>query len=108
MKCEKHHTHVLQDLDIVHCAVLVNTNHCIVNIIMNEYACYCQGQIGWSNNFVDGKSIQVGGKQRLITIDDYILPLVSKEGLIYSEFIGKPTNEDLASHPLVHLTSPHQ
>ena len=30
--------HVMPDLDIVQCAVLVNTNHSIVNLIMNEYA----------------------------------------------------------------------
>ena len=35
------------------------------------------------------------------------MPLVSKEGLMYLEFIRKPTNKDLAYHPLVHLTSPH-
>ena len=35
------------------------------------------------------------------------MPLVSKEGLTYLEFIGKPTNKDLANYPLVHLTSPH-
>ena len=27
---------------------------------------------------------------------------------MYLEFIGKPTNEDLASYHLVHLTSPHK
>ena len=35
------------------------------------------------------------------------MPLVSKEGLRYLEFIGKPTNEDLATYPVVHLTSTH-
>ena len=50
----------------------------------------------------------MGGKWRISTIDGYIMPLVSKEGLMYLEFIGKPTNEDLASYPLVHLTSPHK
>ena len=58
-------------------------------------------------NFGDDKSIQVGGKQRIITIDGYIMPLISKEGLMYWEFIGEPTNEDFASYHLVHLTSPH-
>ena len=31
-------------LDIVQCAALVNTNHGIVNLIMNEYAYYGKGQ----------------------------------------------------------------
>ena len=29
--------HVMQDLDTVQCAALANTNHGIVNLIMNEY-----------------------------------------------------------------------
>ena len=66
------------------------------------------GQIEWSNNFVDDKSTQVGGTCIIIiTVDGDIMPLVSKEGLMYSEFIGKSTNGDLATYPLVHLTSPH-
>ena len=35
--------HVMQDLDIVQCAVLVNTNCGIVNLIMNEYGYLGQG-----------------------------------------------------------------
>ena len=45
-------SHKLQGLDVVQCAALVETNHGIVNLIMNEYACYgkghtihCSGQI---------------------------------------------------------------
>ena len=33
----------LQGLDVVQCAALVETNHGIVNLIMNEYACYGKG-----------------------------------------------------------------
>ena len=33
----------LQCLDVVQCAALVETNHGIVNLIMNEYACYGKG-----------------------------------------------------------------
>ena len=36
-------SHELQGLDVVQCAALVETNHCIVNLIMNEYACYGKG-----------------------------------------------------------------
>ena len=42
-----------------------------------------------------------------MTIEGYIMPLVSKEGLMYLEFIGKPTNEDLATYQLIHITSHH-
>ena len=47
-------SHELQGLDVVQCAALVQTNHGIVNLIMNEYACYgkghtihSSGQIEW-------------------------------------------------------------
>ena len=36
-------SHELQGLDVVQCAALVATNHGIVNLIMNEYACYGKG-----------------------------------------------------------------
>ena len=36
-------SHELQGLDVVQCAALVETNHGIVNLIMNEYACYGKG-----------------------------------------------------------------
>ena len=47
-------SHELQGLDVVQCAALVETNHGIVNLTMNEYACYgkghtihSSGQIEW-------------------------------------------------------------
>ena len=47
-------SHELQGLDVVQCAALEETNHGIVNLIMNEYACYgkghtihSSGQIEW-------------------------------------------------------------
>ena len=63
-------SHELQGLDVVQCAGLVETNHGIVNLIMNEYACcgkghtfHSSGQIEWIKNSVDDRSVQVGGKQ---------------------------------------------
>ena len=65
-------SHELQGLDVVKCAALVETNHGIVNLIINEYACYgkdhtihSSGQIEWFKNSVDDRSVQVGGKQRI-------------------------------------------
>ena len=62
----------LKDLDVVECAVLVETNHGVVNLIMNEYACYgkghaihSSGQIEWFKNSLDDRSVQVGGTQRI-------------------------------------------
>ena len=57
-------SHELQGLDVVLCAALVETNHGIVNLIMNEYACYGKGhaihssaQTEWFKNSVDDRSV---------------------------------------------------
>ena len=103
----------LQDLDVVQCAALVETNHGIVNLIMNEYACYgkghtihSSGQIEWFKTSVCDRSVQVGGKQRICTIDGYAMPLVCRGGLMNLSLIGKPTDADLERDPAVHLTGP--
>ena len=106
-------SHELQGLDVVQCAALVETNHGIVNLIMNEYACYgkghtihSSGQIEWFKNSVDDRSVQVGGKQRICTIDGYAMPLTCRGGLMYLSVLGKPTDKDLERYPAVHLTGP--
>ena len=108
-------SHELQGLDVVQCAALVETNHGIVNLIMNAYACYgkghnihSSGQIEWSKNSVDDRSVQVGGKQRICTIDDYAMPLTCRGGLMYLSILGKCTDTDLERYPAVHLTGPHE
>ena len=106
-KCNVKNIHYddMPDLDIVQCAALVQTQHGVVNLIMNDYAYYGQGptihssgQIEWYNNFVDDK-VHPG---RWDTSD-----LVSRDRLIYLEFISKPTIDYLTKYPSVHLTSPH-
>ena len=106
--------HEIPGLDLVQCAALVETNHGMVNLIMNEYAYYgkghsihSSGQIEWYTNTVDDKSVQVGGQQRIVTIDGYSMPLVCKGGLMYLQLQGIPTDQDLQNYPSVHLTSPH-
>ena len=96
-------------------AALVQTNHGIVNLIMNEYVFYgrghsihSSGQIEWYTNTVDDKSVGVGGQQRIVTIDGYSMPLVCKGGLMYLQLQGIPTDEDLPNCPSVHHTSPHE
>ena len=81
---------------------------------MNEYACYgkghtihSSGQIEWFKNSVDDRSVQVGGKQRICTIDGYTMPLTCRGGLMYFSVLGKPTDKDLERYPAVHLTGPH-
>ena len=108
-------SHELQGLDVVQCAALVETNHGIINLIMNEYACYdkghtihSSGQIEWFKNSVDDRSVQVGGKQQICTIDGYTMPLVCRGGLRYLSILGKPTDADLERYPAVHLTGFHE
>ena len=59
-------------------------------------------------NSVDDRSVQVGGKQRICTIDGYAMPLVGRGGLMYLSIIFKPPNADLEIYPAVHLTGPHE
>ena len=108
-------SHELQGLDVVQCAALVETSHGIVNLIMNEYACYgkghtihSSGQIEWFKNSVEDRSVQVGGKQRICTIDGYAMPFTCRGGLMYLSILGKPTDSDLERYPAVHLTGPHE
>ena len=105
------HSHEHQGLDVVQCAALEETNHGIVNLNMNEYACYgkghtihSSGQIEWFKNSVDDRSVKAGGKQRICTIDGYAMPLTCRGGLMYLSILGKPTDKDLARYPAVHLT----
>ena len=107
--------HEIPGLDLVQCAALVQTNHGMVNLIMNEYAYYGRGhsihsssQIEWYTNTVDDKSVQVGGQQRIVTIDGYSMPLVCKGGLMYLQLQGISTDQDLQNYPSVHLTSPYE
>ena len=107
--------HEIPGLDLVQSTALVQTNHGLVNLIMNEYAYYgrphsihSSGEIEWYTNTVDDKSVQVGGHQRIITIDGFSMPLVCKGGLMYLELQGIPTDKDIQTYPSVHLTSPHE
>ena len=69
---------------------------------------HSSGQTKWFKNSVDDRSVQVGGKQRISTIDGYAMPLVCRGGLMYLFIIGKPTDKDLERYPAVHLTGPHE
>ena len=106
-------SHEIQGLDVVQYAALVETNHGIVNLVMNEYACYrkgqtihSSGQIEWFKNSVDDRSVQVGGKQWICIIDRYAMPLTCRGGLMYLSILGKPTDRDLERYPSVHLQGP--
>ena len=107
--------HQIDGLDIVQCAALVKTNNGYVTLIMNEYAYYrkghtihSSGQVECHKNQVDDKSVKVGDSQCITTLDSYSFPLICTGGLMYLSILGKPTDEELAKYPSVHLTSIHE
>ena len=57
---------------------------------------------------MDDKSVQVGGQQRIVSLDGYHMPLICIRGLIYLELQGIPMDNDLQTYPSIHLTSPHK
>ena len=80
---------------------------------MNEYACYgrghtihSSGQIEWFKNSVDDMSVQVGGKQRICTIDGYAMRLTCRGGLMYLSILGKPTDKTWRGTQLSTLQDP--
>ena len=58
----------------------------------------------WYTNTLEDKSVQVGGQQRIMTIDGYSIPLVCIGRLMYLELVGITTGKDLQTYPSVHLT----
>ena len=103
-------SHELQGLDVVLCAALVETNHGIVHLIMNEYASYAKGhtihssgQIERFKNSVDDRSVQVGGKLRICTIDGSSMPLLYRGGRMYLSLPGKPSDKELERYTAVNL-----
>ena len=57
---------------------------------------------------MNDKLVQVGGQQRIITIDGYSMPLMCKCGLMYLKFQGIPIDTNLQTYPSVHHTSPQE
>ena len=53
---------------------------------------------------MDDKSRKIGGKQRITTLDGYVIPLQFKHGLAYLP-MSPPTDQDLDEYPHVILTS---
>ena len=52
----------------------------------------------WHKNLVDDKSVKVGGKQCITTLDGYAFPLKCTGGLMYLNIMGKPTDEELVKY----------
>ena len=78
---------------------------------MHQYAIYGKGktihssaQLEHYGNNVCDKSRKVGGKQRITTLDGYVIPLQIRDGLPYFNMIP-PTDHDLDIYPHIILTS---
>jgi hypothetical protein len=103
--------HTLPNLDIVTAAGCVESQNGPIILIMNQYAHLGKGktihssaQLEHYRNHVEDRSRTVGGNQRIVTLDDYIIPLHIRQGLPYMD-MRRPTDAELASLPHVVLTS---
>jgi len=84
--------HTVQDLPICTVAALVHSNKGPIIVIMHQYAYLGKGktihlsaQIEYDKNSVNDKSSKVGGKQHIVTLYGYIIPLNICNGLAYME-----------------------
>jgi len=104
--------HKLHDLPIGTCAGLVRTHLGPIIVLLHQYAYSGKGktihssaQIEHFGNDVNDKSTKVRrGKQRIVTLDGYIIPIHIRNGLPYID-MSKPSSEDLDTYPHVVLTS---
>ena len=103
--------HTVKNLKLGTVAGLVQTQRGSVVCIMHQYAIYGKGktihsspQLEHFGNLVDDKSRKVGGKQRITTLEGYVIPLQFCQGLAYLP-MTPPTDKDLDELPHVILTS---
>ena len=96
---------------MVTAASLLDTNQGKVIGIFNEHAflgkrnsIHSPGQMEYFKTRVDDKSIKVGGKQRLETLEGYAMPIIFKDGLVYIKTLGRPYDQELETYP--HVFSP--
>ncbi|KAL7580009.1 hypothetical protein ACA910_004998 [Epithemia clementina (nom. ined.)] len=105
--------HEVNNLDIVTCASMFDTNQGRIIGIFHEYAylgkgqsIHSSGQLEWMGLKVDEHSVLVGGRQRIETLQNHIIPITIKGGLAYIQPVGKPTTTDMDNYPYVFFTNP--
>ena len=83
----------MNDIPIVSVGAVVNTQKGNVIAIMHQFAytgkgktILSSGQLEAFNQTVHDKSINVGGKQRIETLDGYVIPMNFRQGLPYVSF----------------------
>ena len=102
---------MVQGLPIGTVAGLVETQKGKAIVILHQYAIYRKGktihysaQLEFHGNDVCDKSRKVGGKQRITTLDGYVIPLQIRDSLPYFNMVP-PTDHDLDIYPHIILTS---
>ena len=103
--------HEINALKIVDASATAMTDKGPVILIMKQYAyhgtgrtIHSSGQIEWYKNVVDERSMVVGGKQCIRTLDGYIIPIDIISGLPYVKM--QPNTDTEWDHlPHVILTS---
>ena len=103
--------HRMNDVPIASVGAVMNTQKGDVIAIMHQFAftgkgktIISSGQLEAFKQTVHDKSIKVGGKQRIETLDGYIIPLNFRQGLPYVTF--RPyTDKEWETLPHVTLTA---
>ena len=105
--------HRMNDVPIVSVGAVVNTQKGDVIAIMHQFAytgkgktILSSGQLEAFNQTVHDKSVKIGGKQRIETLDGYIIPLNFRQGLPYVT-LRPYTDKEWDTLPHVTLTADH-
>src|SRR5687768_3205790 len=103
--------HCINDIPIVTAGGVVNTQRGEVIAIMHQHAyvgkgktIHSCGQLEAHKQDVHDKSIKIGGKQRIVTLDGYIIPLNIRNGLPFMT-IRPYTDAEWKRLPQVILTA---
>jgi hypothetical protein len=103
--------HTLPDLDIVTTAGLVESQNGPIIVVLHQYAHHGKGktihssaQLEYYKNTVKDRSCVLGGKQRIVTLDDYVILLQVRQGLAYMD-MRPPSDAEFDTLPHVVLTS---
>lgn len=103
--------HELTDVPIVTCAGVIDTNHGLVIAVMHNYAYTGKGRTihsaiqleSFGNDVNDRPASLPRGLQRIITLEQYVIPLSVHQGLPYMSL--RPfTNDEWRSLPHIILT----
>ena len=78
-------SHELQGLDMIQCAALVETNLVVVNLILNEYACYGKGYTIHSSGQIEWLKTQLMTDLSKLMVNRGSTPLMAMPCLWFAE-----------------------